>query len=175
MGEPKFSRKKYEMPLHPWDIDRIKHENELIKKYGLKNKKEVWKTESMLRNFRRRARKIFPLLRAGNKQSEKEANQLLMKLKRLGILPEEANLDDVLTLTVENILTRRFQTMVYVKGLAKTINEARQFIVHGHIAVDNRKVTIPGYIVEKEKDDKIGYYYSSSIVNENHPLRIKKG
>ena len=53
MGDPKFSRKKYETPSHPWQADRIKEENELIKKYGLKNKKEVWKVKSLLRNFRR--------------------------------------------------------------------------------------------------------------------------
>ena len=41
MGKPKFSRKKYETPSHPWEEDRIKLENELIKKYGLKNKSEA--------------------------------------------------------------------------------------------------------------------------------------
>jgi len=46
MGKPKFSRKKYETPSHPWQEDRIKAENELVKKYGLKNKKEVWKART---------------------------------------------------------------------------------------------------------------------------------
>jgi small subunit ribosomal protein S4 len=53
MGDPKFSRRKYDTPSHPWQGVRIKEENELIKKYGLKNKRELWKVQSLLRNYRR--------------------------------------------------------------------------------------------------------------------------
>ena len=34
MGKPKFSKKKYETPSHPWQESRINAENKLIKKYG---------------------------------------------------------------------------------------------------------------------------------------------
>ncbi len=39
-------RKKnlYLRPQKPFESQRIKEENELVKKYGLKNKKEIWKT-----------------------------------------------------------------------------------------------------------------------------------
>ncbi len=42
MGDPKFSRKKYETPNHPWQTARIKEEKDICKKYGLKNKTEIW-------------------------------------------------------------------------------------------------------------------------------------
>jgi len=45
MGSPKFSKKKYNTPKHPWKEGRIESERELIKKYGLKNHKEVWKSK----------------------------------------------------------------------------------------------------------------------------------
>ena len=46
MGQPRKSRKKYNTPPHPWNAERIKNENKLMTKYGLKNKKEMpeeWK------------------------------------------------------------------------------------------------------------------------------------
>ena len=35
-------KKQYASPRHPWQAERIKEEMDLVKRYGLKNKKEVW-------------------------------------------------------------------------------------------------------------------------------------
>jgi len=43
------------------------------------------------------------------------------------------------------LLETRLDNVVYRLGLAGSRKEARQMIVHGHIAVDGRKVTIPSY------------------------------
>ncbi|ADD09204.1 30S ribosomal protein S4 [Candidatus Aciduliprofundum boonei] len=172
MGDPRFNRKKYETPKHPWEADRIKEEWELQKKYGLKNKREIWKAKSLLRNFRGQARQLQAKLRYGNPQAEKEQKLLFDKLIRLGILNEaNATLDAVLSLTVEDILRRRLQTIVYLKGLARTPKQARQFIVHGHIAIGDRKVTIPSYLVRKEEEDLVDYYKYSPLADEMHPMR----
>ncbi len=72
MGDPKFSRAHFERPSHPWEAERIKTENELLKKYGLKNKKELWRSQYALRRFRQRARELQALVRTGNKQAEKK-------------------------------------------------------------------------------------------------------
>ncbi|MEW6070620.1 MAG: 30S ribosomal protein S4 [Candidatus Thermoplasmatota archaeon] len=173
MGDPKFSRKKYEKPTHPWQADRIEEESELIKKYGLKNKREIWKARSMLRNFRRQARVLFPKLRIEDKQAQKEAKQLIMKLVNLGILSENATLDDILALTIDALLSRRFQTIVYKKGLASTVKQARQLIVHGHLGIGNKKVTIPSYMVKKAEEAEISYIEGSPLANEMHPVRPK--
>ena len=125
MGKPKFSRKKYETPSHPWQEDRIKVENELIRKYGLKNKREVWKTETKLRKYRSQARELLAKVGTGHTQSKKESEQLLMHLNRLNILPPNSKLDDVLALENESILSRRLQSLTYLKGLANTPDQAR--------------------------------------------------
>mgnify|MGYP000424446651 CR=1 FL=1 len=171
MGDPKFPRKKYETPSHPWEAERIGREKEILHKYGLKNKREIWKAETFLRRIREQARRLLAM--AGEEQAEKEKEKLLKRLAKLGILPENASLDDVLALTIEDILARRLQTLVYLHGLAKTPKQARQFIVHGHIAVDGRKVRVPSYLVEKEEEDKISYSYSSPLNDELHPMRPK--
>ena len=141
-------KKKYKRPKKPFDKERIEREKELIKKYGLKNKREIWKAETILRNFRRIARRLAA------EKNEKLEKQLLNKLKRLGIM-ESGNIDDVLNLTVEDILKRRLQTIVYLKGLAKTPKHARQLITHGHILISGRRVRFPSYMVPKEEENKI--------------------
>jgi small subunit ribosomal protein S4 len=171
MGDPKFSRRKYDTPSHPWQGDRIKEENELLKKYGLKNKRELWKAQSMLRNFRRQGRNLLARLRYGDVQAEKEMKALLKKLSNLGVLQDDASLDDVLALDIEKILMRRLQTQVYLKGLAFTSKQARQMIVHGHTYINNRKVTVPGYLVNRMEEHSIMYNPYSPVSHELHPSR----
>lgn len=64
-------------------------------------------------------------------------------------------LDRILSLDVRAILERRLQTVVYRLGLAKSIHHARQLIVHGHVLVDGRRVTSPGFLVTRELESKI--------------------
>jgi len=172
LGDPKFSRQKYERPHHPWEGERIKAENELLKKYGLKNKKELWRAQSVLRRFRQRARQLQAMVRYGDKQAGKEKDELIARLGRLGLLPTEgASLDDVLALDVEAVLSRRLQTLAFVKGLAFTPHQARQFIVHGHVAIGSRRVTVPGYLVTRTEEGGIIYDPRSAISHDMHPAR----
>ncbi|UCD92602.1 MAG: 30S ribosomal protein S4 [Methanobacteriota archaeon] len=172
MGDPKFSRRKYDKPTFPWEGDRIQAENELIKKYGLKNKKELWKAQSMLRNIRQRSRILQAKVRYEDQQAEKEKDELLKKLGSLGLLPlEGATLNDVLALDVEAILSRRLQTLAYVKGLAYTPKQARQMIVHGHTSIGERKVTVPGYLVKRDEENMIKYSPNSPLAHDLHPAR----
>jgi small subunit ribosomal protein S4 len=145
----KRSRKKYETPKKPWDKARIEKEKEILKKFGLKRKRELWRAEAILRKYRRMARELV-----AKKDKEKE-KILLEKLEKIGVLKEGSGLDDVLALTVEDILERRLQTIVYRKGLANTIKHARQLIVHGHVKIKGRKINYPSYIVPREEEDKI--------------------
>ena len=89
---------------------------------------------------------------------EREGGKILRKLHRYGILPENATLDDVLSLSVEDILERRLQTLVYKKGMARTLKQARQLIVHGFIAVEGRRVRSPGMLLTTEEEATLAYY-----------------
>jgi len=155
MGHPRKARKKYDTPPHPWNAERIKSENKLMIKYGLKNKKEIWKADTLVRKYSREARY---LLGFSQDQVAEERNELIGHLTRQGILAENAQLEDILNLTVENVLRRRLQTMVHQKGLSRTAKEARMFVVHGHIAMDGKKIDSPSYAVKRGEEDLIGYY-----------------
>ncbi|MEW5759543.1 MAG: 30S ribosomal protein S4 [Candidatus Thermoplasmatota archaeon] len=167
MGDPKFSRKKYETPFHPWQKDRMVEEDELCYRYGLKNKKEVWKAESLLRKWRRHARDLQAKL--GTEEAKKEMALFLRKLYQLGIVEENAVLDDVLALDIEKVLGRRLQTVAYLSGLAYTLSQARQLIVHGHIGIGGRKINIPSYLVRR--GEIVEYVSKSPLKNEAHLSR----
>ncbi|MFW5911886.1 MAG: 30S ribosomal protein S4 [Candidatus Hadarchaeota archaeon] len=154
MGDPKKQRKKYSTPLRPWESDRINREARLLKDYGLKSKKEVWKTETTLRRFRGEAR---ALMAETGEQAEKESSQLIDKLHRLGLVEDNSDVVDVLRLEIEDILGRRLQSMVYSKGMADSPSQARQMVVHGHIMVGGRCVDEPGYMVSVEEEDQIEF------------------
>ena len=163
MGHPRKARKKYDTPPHPWNAERIKSENKLMAKYGLKNKKEIWKADTLVRNYSRQARY---LLGFSDDQVKTEIDELLGHLKRTGILDESAPLESILDLTVEDILRRRLQTVVHQKGLARTAKEARMFVVHGHIALDGKKVNSPSYVVKKGEEDLVGFYPTSPVAKQ---------
>jgi len=173
MSSQKFPRKKYETPLHPWKENRIKSERELIKKYGLKNHKEVWKAKTYLGKHREQARELLAKVGTSNPQAKKESDQLLLHLTRMGILSMGASLDDVLALETESVLSRRLQTLVYLKGFSSTPYQARQLISHGHVAVSGRKVTIPSYMVGKDDESQIQYTIRSPLNELSHPARPK--
>ena len=171
MGKPKFSRKKYDTPSHPWKEQRIHSENELVRKYGLKNKREIWKAETALRKYRGQARELLAKVGTDDPQEKKEVNQLLTHLTRYNILPLNSTLDDVLALETEAILARRLQTLTYLKGLANTPNQARQLIVQGHIAIGENRITIPSYRISKKEENDIGYAPDSPLNDISHPAR----
>lgn len=159
MGDPKKSRRKWESPGHPWIKSRLEREMELVGTYGLRNKRELWIAETMLRRVKHLARSLLAL---PEEEREKRLNQLVARLYSMGILPApNATITDILSLSTEAVLERRLQTIVWKKGLAKTVHQARQLIVHGHIAVRGRRVTSPGYLVSREDEKYIDFYPTS--------------
>ena len=165
MGDPKKGRKKYSKPRKAFQKDRIVKGKEIKDLYGLKNNREFLKAESAIRGKRASARKLLALDLQTRVMREKE---MLDSLKRIGILQGSPTLEDVLTLTPEAMLERRFQTIVWRKGLANTAKQARQFITHGHIAIGGKKVNKPAYLVTVEEEAKITYFKKPLI------LEVKK-
>ncbi len=169
MGDPKKQRKKFETPRFRWRKDILQEELKLLGQYGLRNKHELWRHKTTLSKARAIARS---LISKTPEERAKMEGELLAQLKKKGILQETAVLDNVLDLTIEDILERRLQTIVFRKGLARTSFQSRQLITHGHVTIDNRRVTIPGYIVQREEEPKIAYSAESAVAKQEHPLRV---
>lgn len=170
MGNIKKQRKKYNPPFKKWDKVRADGEDLLVSEFGLKNKKEVWKTNATISKFRNSARTLFT---KSGPVAERTKGELIAKAKKLGLLTVESpTLDDLLGLTTKNILERRLQTVVLRKGFANTPNQARQFIGHGHIMIGERVVTVPGYMVTKSEEDSITILPRSALSKADHPARM---
>ncbi|MCW1296435.1 MAG: 30S ribosomal protein S4 [Candidatus Parvarchaeota archaeon] len=164
MGDPRTRlKKKYEKPKQRWQKLRIDKEADLIKKYGFVNKREIWKMQSILRKWRQQARK---LIASKGDQARIEKEQLISKLSKLGLVKKDAKLDDVLGLEINNLCDRRLQTIVFNKGLANSIKQARQFIVHGHISIKDKKIKSPNYLVPIDEEGLVMFSKGSKIAQE---------
>ncbi|SEO69998.1 small subunit ribosomal protein S4 [Halogranum amylolyticum] len=166
--------KSYETPNHPFQGERIAQEADLLGRYGLKNKKELWKAQSQLRDFRREARRLLGEAQGDIDLAEQEGSEFVARLRRLGILGEEDDISAVLSLDVTDLLERRLQTVAYRKGLANTPNQARQFISHGHVTVDGARVTVPSKKVEVSEEDTVSFDENSELADELHPARAEE-
>ena len=152
MGDTKRQRKKYQNPRFAWSKSDLDTELRLLGEYGLRNKRELRRHHSTLSKYRTLARKL--LARTLEERIVLE-NSILNKLEALKIIPTNSNLDNLLDLSIENILERRLQTIVFRKGLSKTRQQARQLITHGHIAVQGKRITSPSYMVNVIEEQNI--------------------
>lgn len=171
MGEPKFSRPKFDTPSHPWKASRIEEEHGIQAQHGLKNMREIWKAKSQLRRYRRQAMRLIGAADTNQGHGKREMEGLLASLNNKGLIASDAILDDILSLGTEDILNRRLQAQVYYKGLATTMKQARQLVNHGLICVGEQKVTIPSYPVTRDEEELIKYHPSSDLNNPEHPIR----
>ena len=168
MGDPKKQRKSYETPRHPWRRDQLEVELRLLGEYGLRNKRELWRYKTMLSQVRGIPRS---LLGASEEERARLEREYLAKLSRIGVLAESASIDEILELGIRDLLERLLQNMVFRRGLAKTVYQARQLVSHGHIAVAGRVVSVPGYIVKRDEEQKLKYFSHSPLSKSDHPIR----
>ena len=176
MGHPKFARPKYDTPTHPWKKARIEEEHALKEQFGLKKiggMKEIWKAKSKLRRWRQNAMKLIGRVDTSEGHFSREKGDLIESLYRRGLLGDGATLDDILLLTVEHVLSRRLQSQVYYCGLAASMRQARQLVIHGHIGLGEQKMTVPSYIITRDDENSLTYHHTSPLTDESHPIRVE--
>ena len=162
MGDPKTSRKIWKKPKRPLNYDLKMDELKTLGTFGLKTKQELWKTQTELSRVRLQARSLLALRQEDRKRKEPI---LIESLTKIGLVDQSSTLDDVLNLQVNDLLSRRLQTVAQRKLFFKTPYQARQAITHGHIMIGDNVVTIPSYIVKTEEEAKI-HLTSESRFNE---------
>jgi len=148
-------------PRRPFEKERLDAEMQLIGEFGLKNKREVWRTQLTLARIRKAARVLLTL---DDKDPRRifEGGALLRRLQRLGVLDEtKLQLDYVLALKPADFLERRLQTQVFKLGLAKSIHHARVLIRHRHIRVGKQIVNIPSFMVRVDSQKHIDFATTS--------------
>ena len=152
MGDPKTSRKVWKKPKRPLNYDLKMDELKTLGTFGLKTKRELWKTQTELSRVRLQARSLLALRQEERKRKEPI---LIQSLTKIGLVDQSSTLDDVLNLQVNDLLSRRLQTIVQKNLFFKTPYQARQAIVHGHVMIGDDIITIPSYVVKTEEETKI--------------------
>jgi len=152
MGDPKTPRRVWKKPKRPLNYDLMMDELKILGTFGLKTKRELWKTQTELSRVRLQARSLLALRQ---EIREKKEPVLIQSLSKIGLVDQNSTLDDVLNLQVTDLLSRRLQTIVQKKLYFKTPYQARQAIVHGHVMIGDSVVTIPSYVVKTEEEAKI--------------------
>ena len=160
MGDPKYPRRAWRKPKRPLNYELKMEELKTLGTFGLRTKKELWKTHTELSRVRHQARSLLAL----RQEIREEKEPILMKsLARIGLVSNDATLDDVLNLNANDLLSRRLQTIVTKKLGFKTPYQARQAVIHGHIMIGERKVDIPSYTVTVAEEDNIHFTPESKI------------
>ena len=103
----------------------------------------------------------------------REKADLVESLYRRGLLGDGASLDDILQIGVEHVLSRRLQSQVYYRGLASSMRQARQLVIHGHIGLGDQKMTVPSYIITRDDENTLVYHHTSPLTDEAHPIRAE--
>ena len=162
MGDTKNFRKIWKKPKRPFNFDLKMDELKILGTFGLKTKRELWKTRTELSRVRNQARSLLALRQ---EIRDKEEPILMNSLSRVGYVESNATLDDVLNLEIDDLLSRRLQTIVQKKFYFKTPYQARQAVSHGHVLIDDRTINIPSYVVKVEEESKVKLT-SESIFNK---------
>ena len=150
-------------PKRPFEKERLDSELLLIGKYGLKNKREVWRTQYLLTRIRKAARELLTLEKDDPRRLF-EGQALIDRMMRIGVLDKKENqLDYVLSLTTQKFMERRLQTIVNANKYSRSIHQARTLIFQKKIALNkgtrNQIINIPSFVVRKENENKIILIY----------------
>merc|ERR1711908_25101 len=160
-------------PRRSYDKERLDAELKLIGTYGLKNKREIWRIGLVLSKVRAVARQLLTL-EERDPQRVFQGQALMRRMIRYGILDEDKQrLDYVLALKIEDFMERRLQTLVFRRGLAKSIHHARVLIRQKHIRVGRQIVDIPSFMVRVESQPHIDFALSSPF-GGGRPGRVKR-
>ncbi len=173
MGDPKYPRKAWRKPKRPLNYELKMAELKTLGTFGLRTKKELWKAHTRLSSVRHQARSLLAL----QQDIREEKEPILMKsLTKIGLVSSDATLDDVLNLEVEDLLTRRLQTLVHKKFGFQTPYQARQAVVHGHIMIGDRVIDIPSYTVTTAEEENIQFTPESKfpeILEKSKESKVK--
>jgi small subunit ribosomal protein S4 len=97
---------------------------------------------------KQKARRIYGVLESQFKTYYEEAT------RKSGITGE----------IIVSLLERRLDNVVFRAGWAASRSQARQMVRHGHILINNKKVTIPSYLVKINEEISLSESAKSMIV-----------
>ena len=140
MGDPRLPRRVWKKPKRPLNYDLKMSELKTLGEFGLKTKRELWKAHTELSRLRNQARSILAL---GQDVRQNKEPILIRSLVKVGLVPENSTLDDVLNLQVVDMLSRRLQTMCNEKSRIPKLHRSMSFLMVNSISEVNKCISFP--------------------------------
>lgn len=120
-------------PLIPYERLRSISELIIMNKYGIKNKREIWKNELFLSRIKKVAG-TSTLQSQYNKESRVKRYSIIWFCFKFNIIKlNDTGKNLTVGINLNDILKRRLQTFVYQIGCARTMHESRILIMHRYI------------------------------------------
>lgn len=115
-----------------------------------------------------------------NEKQKLKAYYGVMEKQMLKYVKKAFKSEDLTGAALVKLLEKRLDNIVYRIGLASSLRQARQMVVHGHILVNGKKVDIPSYNVAvgdvislKEKARAIDVFKNNIETAKASPTYIK--
>jgi small subunit ribosomal protein S4 len=143
---PKRLKKIYSRPKKIYDKATIISENALIKKYGLKSRREVWKADFAIKKIRSIAKSLITADEVKKEEFVKRQIEKGLNVKTIA---------DVLALNKEDYLKRRLQSIVLAKNFCSTPKQARQLITHKHVSLNGNFIDSPSHLTTLAEESSI--------------------
>ena len=126
-----------------FDKKIMAEEQALVARYGLKNRREVWKAGFAIGKIRDIAKKLIGA-------PDEDKAKFVKQQKEKGFPVE--TIADVLALNTEDYLKRRLQSILVRKGLCTKPKQARQFITHKHVSINKNIINAPSHLTTAEEE-----------------------
>lgn len=114
-----------------------------------------------------------------NEKQKLKAYYGIMEKQMLKYVKQAFKSDDLTGNAIVKSLEKRLDNIVYRIGLASSLRQARQMVVHGHIKVNGKKVDIPSFVVSvgdtvslKEKSQAIDLFKNNIMTAKDAPVYI---
>nr|BAS01513.1 ribosomal protein S9 [Lotharella vacuolata]BAS01634.1 ribosomal protein S9 [Lotharella vacuolata] len=168
--------KMWYKPLIPNERSRSVGELITISKYGLKNKREIWKNELFLSRIKKFAGSSTLQSRYTKNSRTKRYSIIWFCFKFNFIRLNNDGRNLIVGVSLSDLLKRRLQTFVYQIGCAQTIHESRILIMHKYIKIRDQIVNKPAFLVkmENEKYISITILLKKRCIREKENIEMKK-
>merc|ERR1712083_811869 len=135
-------------PRRPFEREKLINELKLVGTYGLRCKREVWRTQLTLAKLRKAAR-ILLTMDENDPRRLFEGEALIRRMVRIGLLKESE------------------------RKLAQSVHHARVLILQRHIAVGKQMVNVPSFVVRTSSENHI-QYSATSVYKTGKNGRVKR-
>mmetsp|Transcript_15646 Transcript_15646/g.34219 ORF Transcript_15646/g.34219 Transcript_15646/m.34219 type:complete len:182 (-) Transcript_15646:390-935(-) len=164
MRQLKYHEKKLlrKVDLYSWKNEDNLHVAKIMRKYHLQNREDYTSYRRIVGMVTKLSNKI-KTLKPDDSFRIAMTDQLLTKLRDLGIIDTDKSLEKADNLTVSAICRRRLPVIMVRLKMAETLQAAVTWIEQGQVRVGPNVCTDPAFLVTRSMEDYVCWVDQSKI------------